>query len=56
MYKHLLISTDGSKLSGKAIRTAVRLARGAFETASEYSWDRRAARLDPILQTATDLR
>ena len=26
MYKHLLISTDGSKLSGKAIRTAVRLA------------------------------
>lgn len=27
MYKHLLISTDGSKLSGKAIRTAVRLAR-----------------------------
>jgi glycosyltransferase involved in cell wall biosynthesis len=36
--------------------TAVRLARGAFETASEYSWDRRAERLDPILQTATDLR
>jgi glycosyltransferase involved in cell wall biosynthesis len=36
--------------------TAVRLARGAFDTASEYSWDRRAARLDPILQTATNLR
>jgi glycosyltransferase involved in cell wall biosynthesis len=35
---------------------AVRLARGAFETASEYSWDRRAARLESILQTATDLR
>ena len=27
MYKHILVSTDGSKLSGKAIRTAVRLAR-----------------------------
>jgi nucleotide-binding universal stress UspA family protein len=26
MYKHILVSTDGSKLSGKAIRTAVRLA------------------------------
>jgi len=36
--------------------TAVRLARGAFDTASEYSWDRRAARLEPVLQTATDLR
>jgi glycosyltransferase involved in cell wall biosynthesis len=36
--------------------TAVRLARGAFETASEYSWDRRAARLDSILQSARDLR
>jgi glycosyltransferase involved in cell wall biosynthesis len=35
---------------------AVRLARGAFETASEYSWDRRAARLESILQTAIDLR
>jgi glycosyltransferase involved in cell wall biosynthesis len=35
---------------------AVRLARGAFETASEYSWDHRAARLESILQTATDLR
>ncbi len=27
MYKHILVSTDGSKLSGKAIRAAVRLAR-----------------------------
>ena len=27
MYKHILVSTDGSKLSGKAIRTAVMLAR-----------------------------
>ena len=27
MYKHILISTDGSKLSQKAIRTAVRLAK-----------------------------
>jgi glycosyltransferase involved in cell wall biosynthesis len=36
--------------------SAVRLAREAFETASEYSWDRRAARLESILQTATDLR
>ena len=27
MFKHILVSTDGSKLSGKAIRTAVRLAR-----------------------------
>jgi glycosyltransferase involved in cell wall biosynthesis len=35
---------------------AVRLARGAFDTAAEYSWDRRAARLDAILQTATDVR
>ena len=26
MYKHILVSTDGSRLSGKAIRTAVRLA------------------------------
>ena len=26
MYKHILVSTDGSKLSGKAIRTAVKLA------------------------------
>ena len=26
MFKHILVSTDGSKLSGKAIRTAVRLA------------------------------
>jgi nucleotide-binding universal stress UspA family protein len=40
MYKHILVSTDGSKLSGKAIRTAVRLARatgakvtGVFVTA-----------------------
>jgi len=27
MFKHILIPTDGSKLSAKAIRTAVRLAR-----------------------------
>ena len=27
MFRHILVSTDGSKLSGKAIRTAVRLAR-----------------------------
>ncbi len=27
MFKHILVSTDGSKLSGKAIRTAIRLAR-----------------------------
>lgn len=27
MYKHILVPTDGSKLSAKAIRTAVRLAR-----------------------------
>jgi nucleotide-binding universal stress UspA family protein len=26
MFKHILVSTDGSKLSGKAIRTAVNLA------------------------------
>ena len=26
MYKHILVATDGSKLSGKAIRTAVKLA------------------------------
>lgn len=26
MFKHILVATDGSKLSGKAIRTAVRLA------------------------------
>jgi len=26
MFKHILVSTDGSKLSGKAIRTAIRLA------------------------------
>jgi nucleotide-binding universal stress UspA family protein len=26
MFKHILVSTDGSKLSGKAIRAAVRLA------------------------------
>jgi nucleotide-binding universal stress UspA family protein len=26
MYKHILVSTDGSRLSGKAIRTAVKLA------------------------------
>ena len=26
MYRHILVSTDGSKLSGKAIRSAVRLA------------------------------
>jgi nucleotide-binding universal stress UspA family protein len=26
MFKHILVSTDGSKLSGKAIRTAVKLA------------------------------
>ncbi len=35
---------------------AVRLARGAFDTAAEYSWDRRAARLEPVLQTALDIR
>ena len=27
MYKHILVSTDGSKLSAKAIRTAVQLAK-----------------------------
>jgi nucleotide-binding universal stress UspA family protein len=27
MYKHILVSTDGSKLSVKAVRTAVRLAK-----------------------------
>jgi nucleotide-binding universal stress UspA family protein len=27
MYKHILVPTDGSKLSAKAIRTAVRLAK-----------------------------
>jgi nucleotide-binding universal stress UspA family protein len=27
MFKHILVSTDGTKLSGKAIRSAVRLAR-----------------------------
>lgn len=27
MYKHILVSTDGSKLSAKAVRTAVQLAR-----------------------------
>ncbi|MEO8145681.1 MAG: universal stress protein [Betaproteobacteria bacterium] len=27
MYKHILVPTDGSRLSGKAIRTAARLAR-----------------------------
>ena len=27
MYKHILVSTDGSKLSAKAVRTAVRLAK-----------------------------
>jgi nucleotide-binding universal stress UspA family protein len=27
MFKHILVSTDGAKLSGKAIRTAVRLAK-----------------------------
>jgi glycosyltransferase involved in cell wall biosynthesis len=35
---------------------AVRLARGAFDTATEYSWDRRAARLESVLQIATDVR
>jgi glycosyltransferase involved in cell wall biosynthesis len=35
---------------------AVRLARGAFDTAAEYSWDRRAARLESVLLTATDVR
>jgi glycosyltransferase involved in cell wall biosynthesis len=35
---------------------AVRLARGAFDTAPEYSWDRRAARLEPVLQCAIDVR
>ena len=40
MFKHILVSTDGSPLSGKAIRAAVRLARatgarvtGAYVTA-----------------------
>ena len=27
MYKHILVATDGSKLSNKAIKTAARLAR-----------------------------
>jgi nucleotide-binding universal stress UspA family protein len=27
MFRHILVSTDGAKLSGKAIRTAVRLAK-----------------------------
>jgi len=27
MFRHILVSTDGSKLSGKAIRTAMRLAK-----------------------------
>ena len=27
MFKHILVSTDGTRLSGKAIRTAARLAR-----------------------------
>jgi nucleotide-binding universal stress UspA family protein len=27
MFKHILVATDGSKLSGKAIRTAVKLAK-----------------------------
>lgn len=29
MFKHILVSTDGSKLSQKAIRTAVRLAKAS---------------------------
>lgn len=35
---------------------AVRLARGAFDTASEYSWDRRATRLEAVLTAAIDVR
>ena len=27
MYKHILVATDGSKLSGKAVKTAARLAK-----------------------------
>jgi nucleotide-binding universal stress UspA family protein len=27
MYKHILVATDGSRLSGKAVKTAVRLAK-----------------------------
>jgi nucleotide-binding universal stress UspA family protein len=27
MYKHILVATDGTKLSGKAVRTAARLAK-----------------------------
>jgi len=36
MYKHILVATDGSKLSAKAVKTAVRLARdlGAKLTAA----------------------
>jgi len=36
MYKHILVATDGSKLSTKAVRTAVRLAKvlGARLTAA----------------------
>ena len=30
MFKHILVATDGSKLSGKAIRTAVRLAAASM--------------------------
>jgi glycosyltransferase involved in cell wall biosynthesis len=58
-----LVPPDDPRALADALRAvtqdpalAVRLASGAFDTATEYSWDRRAERLEAVLQTARDMR
>jgi len=58
-----LVPPDDPRALADALRAvtqdpalAVRLARGAFETAAEYSWTRRAERLETVLRTAIDMR
>ncbi|HYB69889.1 MAG TPA: universal stress protein [Candidatus Bathyarchaeia archaeon] len=55
MYKHILIPTDGSELSGKAIRQGVALARifGAGVTVLTVSPTFHNLALDPVMVTDT---
>ncbi len=58
-----LVPPDDPRALADALRAvtldpalAVRLARGAFDAAAEYSWDRRAERLEAVLRAAIDIR
>jgi len=55
MYKHILIPTDGSDLSGLAVREGVRLAKtlGARVTALTVSSPFHTIALDPVMLTYT---